>query len=159
MRSLVAGFVAMGTLAWAVAQPAEAADATTGPVTFTATWSGTAAVTGPTTFAFAGTGVSDPMGPITAHGAATITGLGLSCLGRLVNVNVETLEAADGSLTITSHDVGCITGIGTFHGTGTWTVTAGTGRYRDAVGSGSLDGRVSIITGTSAFEASGYLIL
>jgi len=116
-------------------------------------------VTGPTTFAFAGTGTSDPMGPITAHGTATATGLSLTCLGGMVNTNVETLEAADGSLTITSHDVGCITGLGRFHGVGTWTVTGGTGRYAGAVGSGSLDGRVDILAGTSTLVASGYLVL
>jgi hypothetical protein len=159
IRSVAGVLGVLGTLIGALVGQPDAAGAATGAGTFTATWSGSVAVTGPTTFTFAGTGTSDPMGPITAHGAATITGLGLSCLGALLNTNVETLQAADGSLTITSHDVGCITGVGTFHGTGTWTVTGGTGRYRDAVGSGSLDGRVNILAGTSILVANGYLVL
>lgn len=149
----------LGILVAAIFSNAEEADAAGSAVPFTATWSGTVAVTGPTTFTFDGSGVSDPMGPITAHGAAKVTGLGLSCLGGLVNTNVETLQAADGSLTITSLDVGCVTGVGKFHGTGTWTVTGGTGRYRNATGSGSLDGRVNIIAGTSKLVANGHLVL
>jgi hypothetical protein len=158
VRRVLGAFVVLGALMGSVVSEADGAGASHESVPFTATWTGPVAITLPTTFTFAGTGTSVPMGPITAHGAAVITGLGLSCLGALVNVNVETLQATDGSLTITSHDVGCITGIGTFHGIGTWTVTGGTGRYRNAVGSGSLDGRVNIIVGTATLVANGYLV-
>ncbi len=157
MRNAAASLAALALVGVGLVTSAAPATAT-GAVPFTATWSGSATIRLPATFVFDGTGTSDPLGPIHAHGDATINGVGIGCLGNLVNTNLVTITAADGTLDLTSKDVGCITGVGTFHGMGTWTVTGGTGRYAHAVGSGSLDGRVNIVAGTSTLVANGYLV-
>ena len=110
-------------------------------VPFKATFSGSAVPTSPTTISFAGTGSASHMGRITNVGNVTVTGPDGSCNGGVTAVNTETLTAANGdAITIQSHDVTCLTGPNQYHGTGHWTVTDGTGRFRHATGEGSFDG-------------------
>ncbi|HEV3234334.1 MAG TPA: hypothetical protein VG329_07285 [Candidatus Dormibacteraeota bacterium] len=98
------------------------------------------------------------MGSVTNRGTITITGVDLSCLGGLSNVNTQTLTATSGdTLTITSQDVGCPAGVLTFHGTGHWTVTGGTGRFRDATGAGSAHGGLDMVAGTFNMIVTGTL--
>jgi hypothetical protein len=127
---------------------------------FSAAWTTKVKVTRANVFTFApGHGSSNVMGNITTHGKAVATGVSTECVGGLVNTDTQTLVASDGSITLTSNDVGCFTGPGKLHGTGTWTVTAATGRYAGAVGSGSIDGRVDLATKSGVITAEGYLVL
>ena len=126
---------------------------------FHASWTGSVKVVLPNKFVFDGSGTSDPMGAITEHSVATVDGLGFGCLLGLANTHVLTLTAADGTLTLTSKDVGCPTGVGSFHGTGVYTVTGGTGRYAGAQGDGTLVGGADVLTSTSAITADGTMTL
>lgn len=129
-------------------------------VHFTATFSGPVKMVLPNKFVFHdGSGTSDVMGPITTGAVATVTGVSLSCVAGLANTNVVTLAAADGTLTLTSLDVGCPTGLGTFRGTGVYTVTDGTGRYAGATGSGTLVGGADLLGNASHITADGTLTL
>lgn len=96
------------------------------------------------------------MGAITTQGQAVIEGPSDSCPGGIVNVNTEILTDNDGNtLTIVSEDVACPVAPGLLHGTGQWTVVAGTGRFSGATGSGSLDGYADFIVGTFDVTLSG----
>ena len=125
---------------------------------FHATWTGSVKVVLPNQFVFDLTGPST-VGATSAHAVATVNGISLSCLAGLANTNVVQITAADGTLELTSQDVGCPTGIGSFHGTGVYTVIAGTGRYSGATGQGTLDGGADILAGTSHITADGTLTL
>lgn len=129
-------------------------------LSFSAAWTTKVKVTRPNVFTFSpGHGTSNVMGTITTHGQAVATGVSADCAGGLVNTDTQNLVAADGTLTLTSNDVGCFTGPGTLHGTGTWTVTAATGRYAGAVGQGWIDGRVNLVTKRAVITAGGELVL
>jgi hypothetical protein len=129
-------------------------------VPFTAVFGGPVKAVPPNKIVFYdGSGSSNVMGPISTGAVATITGVSLSCLAGLVNTNVVTLTAADGSLTLTSQDVGCPVGVLKFHGTGVYTVTGGTGRYAGASGSGTLVGGADLLAGSSQITADGTLTM
>lgn len=125
---------------------------------FAATLAGKVTV-GVGTFTFVGGGTSEPLGQVTNQGVARATGVSLACLVGLRNTNVETLTTSDGStLTLRSQDLGCLSGLGIFHGLGHWTVTGATGRLAGTTGSGTLEGRVNLLTGTFTMVAKGTLI-
>jgi len=126
---------------------------------FHASWTGAVTVVLPNQFVFDLAGTADPMGASTVHAVATVNGVSLSCLAGLANTNVVTITAAGGTLTLTSSDVGCPNGVGTFHGTGVYTVTGATGRYAGATGQGTLDGGADILTSTAHITADGTLTL
>ena len=150
-----AALLALGTLGLS----ASSASAAGVPVPFNASLTGRSDVTGPTTFSWAGTGWATDMGSVTNRGTVVLTGVDLSCLGGLRTVNVETLTATSGdTLTITSHDVGCPAGLVRYHGTGHWTVTGGTGRFRGATGGGSADGGLDFVAGTFTMTLTGTLV-
>jgi hypothetical protein len=52
------------------------------------------------------------------------------------------------TLTITSQDVACPIGPGQFQGSGHWSVSSGTGRFRHATGHGTFAGHVDFNAGT-----------
>jgi hypothetical protein len=62
-------------------------------------------------------------------------------------------------LSITSLDVGCPSGVLAFNGTGTWTVTGGTGQFAHATGSGSVNGHADFVAGTFTMNITGTLTL
>ena len=129
-------------------------------VPFRASFSGNASITGPTTTAFAGTGYATLMGRIANDGHVQITGSDSSCPGGVANINVETLTAANGdTLTVTSQDVACLTGPGRYHGSGHWTVTAGTGRFSATTGQGTFDGSSDFNAGVFTTTLTGTLVL
>ena len=109
-------------------------------------------------FHVTGSGTATGLGAFTNVGDIQMTGLGSGCLGALANTHVETFTATDGStLSISSDDVACPSGIGTLHGTGWWTVTAGTGRCAGATGNGYAEGGGSILTGAFAMTLTGQV--
>jgi hypothetical protein len=123
---------------------------------FTAELSGHAAITGLTTFAFTGQGTASYLGPVTDVGKLTVTGLSTACLLGLPHIHVEILTNAQGeTLTITLHDLACLTGLLRFHGTGVWAVTGGTGRFAGASGSGTAVGAADFVAGKFAIALSG----
>jgi hypothetical protein len=109
---------------------------------------------------FTGKGFATLLGAFTSTGQATVTGVdNTTCVGGVANTNVETLTNAHGdSVTVSSQDVACPTGPGQFHGSGHWTVTAGTGRFRNATGSGSFDGHSDFVAGTFAATMTGTIV-
>ncbi|RNL78299.1 hypothetical protein [Nocardioides marmorisolisilvae] len=140
-----------------VGQAAPASASTT--TSFHAVWTGAVKVVLPNKFVFDLAGPADQMGATTVHAVATVNGLGLTCLAGLANTNVVQISGPDGTLTLTSKDVGCPNGVGTFHGTGVYTVTDGTGRYAGATGQGTLVGGADILTSTAQITADGTLTL
>jgi hypothetical protein len=63
-----------------------------------------------------------------------------SCQGGLTVTEQDTFTAANGDkLFSSSNDIACPTSAATFHFTGSWTITGGTGRFEDASGTGSID--------------------
>lgn len=125
-----------------------------------ARYSGTATATSQTTISLIGSGNATHMGRITTDGHIDITGPDNSCPGGIANINVETLTDANGdTVTVTSQDVGCPTGPGQYHGTGTWRVTGGTGKFSQATGQGSTDGHLDFNTGTFAIDQDGAIDL
>jgi hypothetical protein len=127
-------------------------------VEFTALLTGKATITGAGRFAFAGGGTSSPYGPVRNAGGIRLTGVGVSCVGGLANTNVERLSFVGGdTLTIRSLDVACPVGVMKFRGTGTWTVTGGTGRFARATGSGSAVGGANFVARTFRMRLQGTI--
>jgi hypothetical protein len=131
-------------------------------VPFEGSYSGAVQFTGPTTALFTGTGISSHLGRGANEGNIMITGTiadpNTGCVGGIVNTNVEKLTASNGdSLTLTSYDVGCPTSPGLYHGTGTWTVTGGTGRFSGATGQGTLDGYSDLNQSEFSFQLTGVI--
>jgi hypothetical protein len=134
--------------------------ATTAPLPFNATYSGSSAFTSPSTVSFLGSGTATHMGRITNVGTVVVTGPTGSCSGGNANVNTETLTDPNGdTLTISSQDVACPTGANQFHGTGQWTVTGGTGRFEGATGQGLADGGADFNAGTFTMTLTGTVRL
>lgn len=121
-------------------------------------YSGTVAFAGPDTVAFNGTGVSSHLGRGANQGIAVITGPDSSIPGGLDNVNTETFTAANGdTLTLTSQDVAIPVAPGVTHGTGSWKVTGGTGRFLNATGKGTIDGYADFNRGVFSFQFKGTI--
>jgi len=159
LRTAATTLAVLALAATGLVSQAGAASAST-TVHFTATFSGPVKVVVPNKFVFHdGSGTSNVMGPIASGAVATVTGVSLSCVAGLANTNVVSLTAADGTLQLTSLDVGCPTGVGTFHGTGVYTVTGGTGRYAGASGDGTLVGGADLLANSSTITADGTLTL
>jgi hypothetical protein len=134
------------------------AHATADQVPFRAVYSGAAVFASETTVSFEGTGIATHLGTGTNQAHITITGPDSSCAGGLANTHVETLSAAnDDTITITAHNVACPIGFLQFHGTGTWVVTGGTGRFRDALGSGTIEGASNFVTQEFSFVMLGTI--
>jgi hypothetical protein len=134
---------------------ARAAD---GQVPFLAAYSGQAVFTGEATASFDGTGIATHLGLSDNHADITITGPDSSCPGGLANTHIETLTATNGdSITITAHNVACPTAVLQFCGSGHWVVTAGTGRFDDATGSGVINGGANFVTQQFSFVIWGTI--
>jgi hypothetical protein len=107
---------------------------------------------------FAGEGHVSRLGRVANLGVAVITGPDRSCPGGLANINTETLTTPSGdSLTLRSVDVACPTGPGRTHGAGTWTVTAGSGRFEGATGQGTAEGDADFAAGTFVMNLDGWV--
>lgn len=105
-----------------------------------------------------GAGIATQLGHTSNHGDIILTGPDSSCPGGLANIHVDTLTAANGdSITITAHDVACPIGPLQFRGSGTWVVTAGTGRFSDATGAGVINGGANFATQEFSFVMSGTI--
>ena len=154
---LVVMLIAMGTIGIA----ANSASAAAGhQVPFRASYSGTAAFNSAAgTALFTGTGIASHLGLSTNVNNITVVPGTTSCPGGFVNVNKETLIAANGdTLELTGpHDVACPTRPGVVHGTGDWTVTGGTGRFAGATGQGTFDGGADFNKGTFSFQLTGTI--
>ena len=125
---------------------------------FSASYSGTAGFSSPSSTYFIGSGVASQMGSITTDGTADQFQPDSSCPGGIFNVNVQTLTASNGDqLTVTSNDVACPTGPGQYHGSGTWEVSGGTGKFASAVGSGTFDGNSDFVAGTFQINLIGSI--
>jgi hypothetical protein len=153
---LVVMLIAMGTIGIG----ANSASAAAGPqVPFRASYSGTAYFTSDTTAVFNGTGIATYLGLSINENDIKVLGPAGSCPGGFVNVNKETLTAANGdTLELTGrHDVGCPTRPGVVHGTGDWTVTGGTGRFAGATGQGTFVGGADFTKHRFSFQLTGTI--
>ena len=151
---IVTMLVAMGIIGTRVS-PVNAAG---NQVPFKGSYAGTAAFDSSGTPVFNGTGMSSHLGRGTNQGYSVFTTAPVNCPGGVPNDQYETLTAADGdSLTIVSEDVACPEGPGQYHGTGNWMVIAGTGRFSDAKGKGTLDGHSDFVKGVFSIELSGTI--
>jgi len=157
-RRLSIGAV-LGLLVLALsASPASGAETTQVPIQ--GTYSGTAVFATANTVTFQGTGVSSHLGLGTNQGIAIITGPDSTIPGGLDNTNTETFTAANGdTITVTSQDVAVPVAPGVTHGTGTWKVTSGTGRFLRATGNGTLSGQADFSRGTFEFELAGTICI
>ncbi len=152
----VGAALVVGTLL-AGSGPAQAAGA---EVPFTAKLDGQIAFTSDTTVAWSGTGTGLQLGSATGSGSIALTGPDDGCPGGIANVHTATLTAASGdTLTLTSADVACPVSPYEFHGSGHWTVTAGTGRFAGVTGSGSIIGHGNFATGVFTVSWTGSLTL
>ena len=153
---LVVVLVALGTIGMS-ANAAYAAH--TQMVPFSGSYSGAVSFAVNRTPLFNGIGISTHMGRGTSDGYVVVTSVTPG--GDIVNDNYETLTAANGdTLTILSHDVASpiLTMPGWYHGMGQWSVTGGTGRFKDATGKGTLDGISHPIPGgTFNFQITGTI--
>ncbi len=153
----LATFAAAAALALASGAPALADD---GEEPFYASYAGHAAFTGPSTVAFQGEGLATHLGRSQDAGEAMLMfGAPASCSDGIPNVHVETLTAANGdTLTVRMDDVACPIAPMVFHGTGHWTVVAGTGRFEAASGDGTVDGHADFNTGDFHLTLTGTLL-
>jgi len=118
-----------------VVMGANAASAAAPSVPFKDRVSGTLAG-GPTTFTLAGTGNASHLGKISYAGDVLITS-GTVGTTDITDILTETLTAANGdTLTLLCNQTATLSG-GVYHGTDSWTVIGGTGRFSGATGSGT----------------------
>jgi len=129
-------------------------------VPFTASVAGTLTPTGPGIFALAGTGQASHLGNVKSYRALVqITG-GDLVNGPITNTLTETLTAADGdTVTILCNQVANPVSPGSpvLNGTDTWTVIGGTGRFRNATGSGTGHTHADLQAGTFTKELTGSI--
>jgi hypothetical protein len=153
-RLTVTMLIALGT----IGMGANSAHAAGSQVAFAGAYAGTLAFTSSTTAALSGTGTATYLGLSTNQGTVTLTGPASSCSGGLAAVNNETLSATNGdALMLTIHDVSCPISPGVYHGTGTWVVTGGTGRFSGATGQGQFDGHGDFNHDVFAFLLTGTI--
>ena len=116
---------------------------------FSGTYSGTVAFTGPASAAFQGSGTASHLGKSTIVGTVQVAGPASSCSDGFAAQHTITLTAANGDqLFLVVTDDSCQVAPGMYEGTGTYEITGGTGRFADATGSGTFDGRGDFTTGT-----------
>lgn len=155
VHSLAAAAAALGLVA------PTPANAVNDGIPFRAQLSGTAAFASPTTAEFRGGGQATYLGQFVSGGVAILeppTGICPSGLPGIPNVHTETLSAANGDqLAIRMVNVACPTGPFTFHGTGTWSVLSGTGRFEGVTGQGTDEGYADFATNAFAFTLTGTL--
>lgn len=155
-RLLLAFAAAAAALLASGAPPAIASSS----LPFSVTVSGSGVWTSQYTVAFSGSGDAVLMGAVTNAGTIEIIGYDSSCPGGIANINTEVFTAANGdTLYITSQDVSCPTGPGTFQGGGSWRAGGGTGRFQGATGSGFGTGSGDFNVGTITNTFTGTLTL
>jgi hypothetical protein len=104
-----------------------------------------------------GTGIATYLGPSANQGLVTITGPS-SCPGGFAVVNNETLTATHGdAIMLSITDVSCPISQNVYHGTGTYVVTGGAGRFSGATGQGTFDGHGDFNQGTFYFLLTGTI--
>lgn len=127
---------------------------------FNGSFSGNFTLTTPTTATITGAGHLAHLGKTSIAAAATDTGPA-ECHGGFVANEQESYTAANGDKVFSSsNDVGCPTSPNTFHITGSWTITGGTGRFEHASGTGSInvDGvQTSSTSGTFSLTVTGTI--
>lgn len=152
---LLAGAVAAGLVALVPAQAASH------DVPITIRLSGTAAFTSPTTVQFDGGGEAGHMGRVVNHGVALIGAPVSGCRGGVLglpNVHTETITAVNGDvLVLRMLNLACPTGPSTYHGTGTWTVIDGSGRFVGTTGEGTCDGHADFAAQTFECTLTGVI--
>ena len=101
---------------------------------------GTVTPTSPSSFALAGAGLASSLGPVRYSGTVTVTSA--PGAATLTDVLTEKLTAANGdSITILCQQSATLVPGTTnvLHGKDSWTIVGGTGKYRNARGSGTGD--------------------
>jgi len=128
------------------------ASAASPSVPFKASVSGTVSFTGEPTFELAGAGKASHLGNVKHYQADG------SFTGPTTDTLTETLTAANGdTLIIRCDQVLEEISPGVFHGTDTWTVIGGTGRFSDATGSGTGETQVDLNVGTFTKDMTGAI--
>jgi hypothetical protein len=127
---------------------------------FNGTFSGSFTLTSQTSATITGTGHLEHLGKTSFAAAAADTGPA-ECQGGFVANEQESYTAANGDKVFSSsNDVGCPTSPNTFHITGSWIITGGTGRFEHASGTGSInvDGvQTSSTSGTFSLTVTGTI--
>ncbi len=122
---------------------------------FNGRFSGNFTLTSQTTATITATGNLEHLGLTTFAGSASAGQGSASCKGGFIVTEQDTFTAANGDKLFSStHDVICPTSQTTDQVTGSWLITGGTGRFADAVGSGSTQGSAvatSMTAGTFSF--------
>jgi hypothetical protein len=132
---------------------ARSARADDSPSPLKASVSGTVSLTSESTFQLAGTVKANRIGNMKGYQAnGTFT-------SPTTDTLTETLTAANGdTLTILCNQVIEETGVpGVLHGTDTWTVIGGTGRFSNATGSGTGETNVDLNAGTFTKQMTGVI--
>jgi hypothetical protein len=118
---------------------------------------GTAGFTGPGTGAYDGTGSGTHLGNSKVHGDIQVTVAPNGC-GGFTAQHSDTITAANGDqLYLQIIEDACPVATGSFHCTGTYSVTGGTGRFANATGNGVFDGLVDFTQGRFQATYSGQI--
>src|SRR4051812_34447054 len=150
------GFVvALLALGWAALGMAPAMASTSHATPFGSVASGTVVPTSSSTFKLTGSGVSS-LGRFTYAGTVQITSDPSNAV--VTDVLTETLTMTNGD-TLVLHCDQTATSVspGVLHGTDTWTVTGGTGRFAHAKGSGTGSTDANLNLGTFTKSALGTI--
>jgi hypothetical protein len=129
---------------------------------FNGRFSGSFTFTSQTTVTITATGQLEHLGRTMLAASSTNTGpTSASCKGGFTASEQDTFTAANGDkVSSSTHDVICPASQTTFHLTGSWTITGGTGRFDHASGTGSVDGTAAITSmtgGTFSFTVTGTI--
>lgn len=148
--------VALLTLGFAVIGLAPAHAKSSTPTPFKSSITGTVTSTGPNAFDLAGSGRATMLGHTGDAGMVHVTNTDSN--GVLTDTLTETLTAATGdTLTLVCQQTAAPLRPGVYHGTDTWSVVGGTGRFANASGSGTGSTDVDLNVGTFSKTASGSI--
>ena len=145
---LTLALVGMGTSAVSAAKPAV-------PLTFSV--SGTFSPIDATHLSLAGTGIASQLGNVKSYQASVTLLTGVVGVTDVTDTLTETLTAANGDTITLSCAQSATLSSGVYHGTDTWSVISGTGRFSGATGSGTGNTTVDLSNHTFTKQGTGSI--